>query len=80
MKQGLLTIRRAHRRLVDAIARRTGLTGGALRLPNRPPHNHAFGNPGAGRRLPTPHHDPARRRVLVDWQGRIEVWLRGRPS
>jgi hypothetical protein len=73
-----MTIRSVHRHLVDAIARRTGLTGEPLQ--NRPRHLSNPGpRPGAGSgHALVSHHDPSRRRVLVRWQGLVGSWVGGR--
>jgi hypothetical protein len=61
-------VRRAHRAAVVLVAR-------GLRLgPDARRHNHP---PSGTRRGPSPrpplrHHDPARRRLLVRWQGLID--------
>lgn len=73
-----MTVRSAHRHLVEAIARRTGLTGRPWH--NRPLHRSNPGpRPGAGSgHAAISHHDPSRRRVLVRWQGLVDSWLGGR--
>lgn len=75
-----MTVRTFHRALVNAIARRTGLTGkpaAGRQLRRRSP---CAGNPGPrvnaiAASAATARHDPSRRRVLKGWQSRVEGWL-----
>lgn len=80
-----MTVRSSHRKLVDSVARRFGLTGRPL--PNRPLQNRSprLANPGprlgaAAGRAAAAHHDPSRRRILRGWQARIGSWVRGARS